>query len=65
METGDGIEGIEGESWTFSLAAVVMVDEVVVLIPFTTRKGGSWASGRLKLLAVGFKALTTSFMALA
>jgi hypothetical protein len=31
-----------GEKWTFSRAAVVIVDEVVVLIPFMTLRGGDW-----------------------
>jgi hypothetical protein len=40
-----------------------MVDEVGVLTPFTTRSGGDWPSG--ELVAEGFKALTTSLIALA
>ena len=40
-----------------------MVDEVGVLTPFTTRSGGDWPSGAL--VAEGFKALTTSLIALA
>lgn len=40
-----------------------MVDEVGVLTPFTTRSGGDWPSGTQ--VAEGFKALTTSLIALA
>lgn len=47
----------------FSCAAVVMVEEVGELTPFTTRSGGDWALGGL--VAEGFKALTTSLIALA
>lgn len=46
----------------FSCAAVVMVDEVGELSPFTTRSGGDCAPGAVD--AEGFKALTTSLMAL-
>lgn len=51
------------ERGTFSWAAVVKVDEVGVLSPFTTRSGGDWPSG--DVAAEGFKALTTSLMAFA
>jgi len=51
------------ETRTFSCAAVVMVDEVGVVAPFTTRSGGDWPSGAL--VAEGFKALTTWLIALA
>ena len=47
----------------FSWAAVVKIDEVGVPGPFTTRSGGDWPSGAL--VAEGFKALTTSLIALA
>lgn len=47
----------------FSWAAVVMVDEVSELSPFTTRSGGDWTPGAV--VAEGFKALTTSLIALA
>ena len=38
------------------------MDDVGVLNPFTTRSGGDWPSGAL--VAEGFRALTTSLMAL-
>ena len=46
---------------TFSRAAVVIVEDVLVLIPFMTR---SWATSGL-LVVEGLRAFTTSFTALA
>lgn len=55
------------DSCTFSLAAVVMVEDVVELTagPLTTRSGGSCLSGTLKVLWVGLNPPTTSLTALA
>lgn len=51
--------GDTGAKETFSRAAVVIIDDVVVLMPFTTLRGG----GEGASLGVGFIALTTSLIA--
>ena len=53
----------DGVTGTFSLAAVVIVEEQVELMPFTTRRGGNRPSGVLSVLAVGLKPPTTSLTA--